>query len=64
MTLSTIVGFALFLLPIIGIEGAALGVAIGYLVSILMMIFFTFRIFGWNLITNRVAIGIKKNKIK
>ena len=64
MTLSTIVGFALFLLPIIGIEGAALGVTAGYLVSILMMIFFTFRIFGWNLITNRVAIGIKKKKRK
>ena len=64
MTLSINVGFALFLLPIIGIEGAALGVTAGYLVSILMMIFFTFRIFGWNIITNRTAIGIKKKKRK
>jgi len=64
MTLSTIVGFALFLLPIIGIEGAALGVTAGYLVSILMMIFFTFRIFDWNIITNRTANGIKKKKRK
>jgi O-antigen/teichoic acid export membrane protein len=48
---------AIILLPLFGIEGAALGTATSYLVGISMMIFFTRRLLGWNLISNESPTG-------
>ena len=46
---------AVILLPIIGIEGAALGTAASYVAGILAMIFFVRRLLGWNLINNSIS---------
>jgi O-antigen/teichoic acid export membrane protein len=45
--------FAVILLPFIGIEGAALGTAASYLGGISMLIIFTRRLLGWNLVSNQ-----------
>lgn len=50
----TNVGVALLLLPVLGIEGAALGTATGYIAGILAAVFFANRLLGWNLLSNRV----------
>jgi O-antigen/teichoic acid export membrane protein len=44
---------AVALLPMLGIEGAALGTATSYLVGISMLILFTRRLLGWKMITNQ-----------
>jgi len=44
---------AVALLPLLGIEGAALGTAASYLVGISMLIFFTRRLLGWKMIANQ-----------
>jgi O-antigen/teichoic acid export membrane protein len=49
---------AIMLLPLFGIEGAALGTAASYIAGISMLIFFTRRLLGWNLISNQSPIGI------
>jgi O-antigen/teichoic acid export membrane protein len=50
--------FAVALLPLLGIEGAALGTTASYFVGIFMLIVFTRRLLGWNLIFNRPPISI------
>lgn len=45
---------ALALLPILGIEGAAIGTGISYLAGITMMILFARKLLGWNVLTNTV----------
>lgn len=46
---------AAILLPLLGIEGAACGTAISYLTGITMLIVFSHRLLGWQLISNRTA---------
>ncbi len=48
---------AVLLLPILGIEGAAIGTAVSYLCGITMLVFFTRRLLGWSLISNTVNRG-------
>jgi O-antigen/teichoic acid export membrane protein len=43
--------FGVILLPIIGMEGVAVGTAISYLVSIFSLILMTRRVIDWNLLT-------------
>ena len=50
----TNIGVALLLLPVFGIEGAALGTAASYIAGILVAVFFANRLLGWNLLNNRV----------
>jgi O-antigen/teichoic acid export membrane protein len=51
----TNVAMAALLLPILGIEGAALGTATSYIVGIAVMVFFARRVLGWNLLNNKVV---------
>jgi O-antigen/teichoic acid export membrane protein len=53
----TNVAVAAFLLPVLGIEGAALGTAASYVAGIAVMVFFARRVLGWNLLNNTVAPG-------
>ena len=53
----TNVGVALLLLPMLGIEGAALGTAASYITGVLAAAFFANRLLGWNLLNNRVRHG-------
>ena len=48
---------AILLLPLFGIEGAAMGTAVSYVTGILMMVFFANRVLGWNLFTNTVRVS-------
>ncbi|WP_313950766.1 oligosaccharide flippase family protein [Accumulibacter sp.] len=48
---------AAVLLPLIGIEGAALGTALSYLCGILMLVIFSSRLLGWRLLSNTVPVG-------
>lgn len=48
---------AALLLPFIGIEGAAIGTAVGYLIGILVLVVFAKRLVGWNLLANKI-IGV------
>ena len=50
----TNVGVALLLLPMLGIEGAALGTAASYITGVLAAAFFANRLLGWNLLNNQV----------
>ncbi len=43
---------ALVLLPLVGMEGAALGTSASYLTGIFMLIFFARRLLGWKLLEN------------
>lgn len=44
---------AVALLPVLGIEGAAVGTAASYLVSTAMLVYFSQRVVGWNLLANK-----------
>ena len=55
MVISNIIAAVLFV-PVIGIEGAAIGTVISYLAGILMMMFFTHRLLSWNLFLNKVRV--------
>ncbi|MEC5129363.1 polysaccharide biosynthesis C-terminal domain-containing protein [Verrucomicrobiales bacterium BCK34] len=44
----------LWLVPIIGIEGAALGTVAGYVMGMLFLFFLSRRMIGWDLLANRV----------
>lgn len=46
--------FAVLLLPVLGVEGAAIGTAISYLTNVLLLYVFTRRLLGWNLVSNSV----------
>jgi len=52
-TVAANVAVAALLLPVLGIEGAALGTASSYWVGTAMLVFFSRRVIGWNLVTNR-----------
>jgi O-antigen/teichoic acid export membrane protein len=52
-TVSANVIFALALLPVLGIAGAACGTALSYVAGISALLWFSRRIVGWNLLTNR-----------
>lgn len=52
-TVTANVAIAAVCLPLLGIEGAALGTAGSYWVSTAMLVFFSRRVVGWNLVTNR-----------
>lgn len=52
-TVSANVIFALMLLPVLGIAGAACGTALSYVAGISALLWFSQRIVGWNLLTNR-----------
>jgi O-antigen/teichoic acid export membrane protein len=41
------------LIPLLGIEGAAIGTAFSYIASVLVLTFLVDRFFGWNLFLNR-----------
>jgi hypothetical protein len=45
---------AVLLLPLLGIEGAALGTAVSYVAGVLTMAIFANRLLGWNLFTNTI----------
>lgn len=45
---------AALLLPVFGIEGAALGTAASYVAGIVVMVYFANRVLGWNLVNNTV----------
>jgi O-antigen/teichoic acid export membrane protein len=47
-------GFAIVLLPLIGVEGAATGTALSYISNVLILYILTRRLLGWNLISNSV----------
>jgi O-antigen/teichoic acid export membrane protein len=44
---------SLVLLPVIGIEGAAIGTVLSYISGVFMMMFFAKRIIGWRIFANR-----------
>jgi len=46
--------FAVLLLPMIGMSGAALGTALSYVCNIGLLVLFTHRRLGWHLIRNSV----------
>lgn len=48
------VSLNLALIPLVGIEGAAIGTASSYLAAVVSLILMTDRRLGWNLLTNRV----------
>lgn len=48
------VSLNLALIPVVGIEGAAIGTASSYLAAVVSLILMTDRRLGWNLLTNRV----------
>lgn len=50
----TNVSLNLALIPLVGIEGAAIGTACSYLASVVSLILMTDNRLGWNLLTNRV----------
>jgi len=52
----TNVSLNLTLIPLIGIEGAAIGTACSYLASVVSLILMTDQRLGWNLLTNRVNV--------
>ena len=43
------------LIPLIGLEGSAIGTGTSYLAATLVLVVLTDRFFRWNLLTNRVA---------
>jgi len=45
---------AVLLLPVLGMEGAALGTAMSYITSTTMLVFFSRRLLGWDLLMNSV----------
>lgn len=45
----------ILLVPVIGVEGAALGAVAGYLVGIGVLLTLSPRLVGWNLVTNRIV---------
>lgn len=45
----------LFLVPMIGIEGAAIATVTGYVSGVAMLVYFSPRLVGWNLLTNHFA---------
>lgn len=45
---------AILLLPVIGIEGAAVGTAMSYVCGISMLVYISNRLLGWNLVSNKV----------
>lgn len=47
---------AIMLLPLLGIEGAALGTAFSYITNITLLLLFAYRILGWQLLTNQTNI--------
>jgi O-antigen/teichoic acid export membrane protein len=49
----TNIALAALLLPIYGIEGAAVGTAVSYVAGISVMLFFVRRVLGWNLVGNK-----------
>lgn len=49
------IAVALLAMPILGIEGAAIGTAASYLASVATLIFFTNKLLGWNLVINRAS---------
>lgn len=53
ITVSANVLVALLLLPTLGIAGAALGTAISYVAGVAALLYFSRRVVGWNLLTNR-----------
>lgn len=42
------------LIPVLGISGAAVGTGLSYIASIIFLIVLSRRIFGWNMLTNKV----------
>lgn len=55
VTVGTNIVVAALLLPLFGIEGAAAGTATSYVAGITMLVLFSDRVLGWNLIRNSVA---------
>ena len=51
VTANVVVG--LMLLPVLGIEGVAVGTALSYVASIATLILLSQRLIGWNLLANR-----------
>lgn len=45
---------AALLLPVLGIEGAAVGTALSYVCGIIVLVVFSRRLLGWELVTNTV----------
>lgn len=55
-TVGTNAVIAVLLLPVLGIEGAAIGTAASYLAGIIMLTLFAHRVVRWNLLSNRIGI--------
>ena len=45
----------LVMIPLLGIMGAAIATSLGYIIGIAALYFLSYRLLGWNLLTNIVA---------